>query len=379
MLSFKELSEKKKTPCKINPKLDDIKEKHGEKCPKCDGKGCKHCDGKGYHMSEAKKDDTYLEKDFKKRQANNEKARKDLMKGPQMKNPHFESKWYDPMEDPDFDHDEAERTRGQSGKPAKKKTKKTTKTEDVAYVSQEEVSEESNQSIAETETLLTFGQFCEGMTMKDFKANRRKLKRKEASADAKKRGHVGKEWYNSGRTYSPDEAKAGRANMQDHERSTRHRSAMDPEGDDSNYSADKTKNPKKLRKQKAMGEETELDEATRAAKEGKKDEHRVGVEIRAKQSAATLAAKRARQKVLDAHEKKTGKKLDISKTPEGKKHDQHFGGSRQTKKVKGAKETPLETHNRRVGRDTLRKLKHGKTSKEKKYDAAMAKHTSRYD
>ena len=34
-----------------------------------------------------KKDDSYLETDMKKRQANNEKARKDLMKGPQMKNP----------------------------------------------------------------------------------------------------------------------------------------------------------------------------------------------------------------------------------------------------------------------------------------------------
>jgi len=94
----------------------------------------------------------------------------------------------------------------------------------------------------------------EGMTMKDFKANRRKLKRREASADAKKRGHVGKEWYNSGRTYSPDEAKSGRAKMADHERSTRHRSAVDPDAEDDNYSADKTKNPKKLRKQKAMGE-----------------------------------------------------------------------------------------------------------------------------
>ena len=41
-------------------------------------------------MGEAKKDDTYLEPDMKKRQKNNEKARKDLMKGPQMKNPHFE-------------------------------------------------------------------------------------------------------------------------------------------------------------------------------------------------------------------------------------------------------------------------------------------------
>ena len=33
---------------------------------------------------EKKKDDTYLEPDMKKRQANNEKARKELAKGPQM-------------------------------------------------------------------------------------------------------------------------------------------------------------------------------------------------------------------------------------------------------------------------------------------------------
>jgi len=39
-----------------------------------------------------KKDDTYLEPDMKKRQVNNEKARKELAKGPQMKNPHFEEK-----------------------------------------------------------------------------------------------------------------------------------------------------------------------------------------------------------------------------------------------------------------------------------------------
>jgi hypothetical protein len=95
----------------------------------------------------------------------------------------------------------------------------------------------------------------EGMTMKDFKANRQKNKRREASADAEKRGHVGKEWYNSGRKYSPDEAKRSRANMDDEERRTRHRSAVDPDNeDDNNYSADKTKNPKKIRKQKAMGE-----------------------------------------------------------------------------------------------------------------------------
>ena len=87
-----------------------------------------------------------------------------------------------------------------------------------------------------------------------FKKRRRSLAGKEKSAEARSRGHVGKEWYNSGRTYSPDEAKRGRAKMADHERSTRKRSAIDPEAEDDNYSADKTKNPKKLRKQKAMGE-----------------------------------------------------------------------------------------------------------------------------
>ena len=42
-------------------------------------------------ISEKKKDDSYLETDMKKRQENNEKARKDMEKmGTSMKNPHFE-------------------------------------------------------------------------------------------------------------------------------------------------------------------------------------------------------------------------------------------------------------------------------------------------
>jgi hypothetical protein len=46
-----------------------------------------------------------------------------------------------------------------------------------------------------------------------------------------------------------------RSNLDDEERRTRHRSAVDPDNEnDDNFSADKTKNPKKLRKQKAMGE-----------------------------------------------------------------------------------------------------------------------------
>jgi hypothetical protein len=88
-----------------------------------------------------------------------------------------------------------------------------------------------------------------------FKKRRRSLAGKEKSAEARKRGHEGKEWYNSGRTYSPDEAKRSRANIDDEERRTRHRSAVDPDSENDNaFSADKTKNPKKLRKQKAMGE-----------------------------------------------------------------------------------------------------------------------------
>ena len=143
MLSFKALSERK-TKVKINPKQAEITEKECEcgeeekkekkKCPKCKGKGCKHCGGSGYHdedgegadMSEAKKDSAYLEPDMKKRQKNNEKARKEMDKVPSQKNPHFES------------------------------------TGDQSYGSQEEVSEESTEEVAETETkLLTFGQFDE--------------------------------------------------------------------------------------------------------------------------------------------------------------------------------------------------------------------------
>ena len=94
----------------------------------------------------------------------------------------------------------------------------------------------------------------EGMTMKDFKANRRNNARREASADARKRGHEGKTWADGGRTYSPDEAKSGRANMSDLNRSQRYRVANDPDSEHDDYPSQKTKNPNKLRKQKAMGE-----------------------------------------------------------------------------------------------------------------------------
>jgi len=112
----------------------------------------------------------------------------------------------------------------------------------------------------------------EGMSLKDFKANRKKNERRAASADAEKRGHVGKEWHNTGRKYSPDEAKSRRAKMSDDDRAARHRAAVDPDDDrdENTYSASKTKDPKKLRKQAAMGEET-INERTRYAKETGKD------------------------------------------------------------------------------------------------------------
>ena len=323
MLSFKELSERK-TKIKINPKQSEITEKSCDskkKCSKCEGKGCKHCGGTGYHgeeeVSEAKKkDDTYLETDFKKRQKNNEKARKDLMKGPQMKNPHFEST-----------------------------------NQENAYDSQEEVSEESTEEVAETETFLTFGQFNErykgkhGQSDKEY-ADSRSQGGKMVSGDSKRSGAE----YTHGRR-----VKAANPGMQ-----------PDVGGKTKPKSQGKmdrgTRADLQYRKANLKKEEVELEEG------------------RAEDAQASLAKVKARQKDLDAHEKKTGKKLDITKSPEHKEHKKNFPGAKRTgKKVKGAKETPSETHNRRVNRNVSRIVKHGYTSKEKKEVQSMAKHASRYD
>lgn len=104
-----------------------------------------------------------------------------------------------------------------------------------------------------------------------------------------------------------------------------------------------------------------------------------GKEERAAAAKKSLDAVKKRQAVLDKHEKKTGKKLDINKSVEGKAHKSNFPGSRQAKKVKGQKETESETHNRRVNKTTSRIVKRGYTSKEKKEVQSMAKHASRYD
>ena len=279
MLSFNAYLDEKKSQIKVNPRKADLYEKEDCSCDKtkpnkkvcqrCMGTGlvggetCPDCGGKGYVMesegeggegsaegvAEAKKkDDTYLETDFKKRQKNNEKARKDLMKGPQMKNPHFES----------------------------------TNQEEHAYVSTEESAEEvQKEDIGESALNV----------LKDELV--------EAAFDL----YV--------------EARRG------------------------------------------------------PAKPGKEE--------RAAAAKKSLDAVKKRQAVLDKHEKKTGTKLDINKSVEGKAHKSNFPGSRQAKKVKGQKETESETRNRRVNKNTERIVKRGYTSKEKKEVKAMAKHASRYD
>jgi len=100
----------------------------------------------------------------------------------------------------------------------------------------------------------------EGLDMKTFKSNRAKAQKAATRADSERRSLVGHEWHNTGRKYTPDEAKSRRANMSDDDRAARHRVAVDPDDDrdENTYSADKTKNPKKQRKQAAMGEEFQI-------------------------------------------------------------------------------------------------------------------------
>jgi hypothetical protein len=222
----------------------------------------------------------------------------------------------------------------------------------------------------------------EGMSMKDFKANRKKNERRAASADAEKRGHVGKEWHNTGRKYSPDEAKSGRANMSDYNRQQRYQTAEDPDSDNADtYPAVKTKNPKKIRKQKAMGEMVSFSdfmEARRMDKEGvdRGDSRR---DARAEKAKASLAAVKKGEERKIKVSKKYGIEPSKSDTVEKRAHKRDFAGSRQTPKQKGAKETPQETQNRRINAGNKRRMTHGWTSKEKAANRGMENAGSRFD
>ena len=248
MLSFKELSEKK-TKVTINPKLDDLKEKaklsdHGEDCD------CMKCDKKRRGDDVNDGPDVANESAVPGKPAERLKTDRNMFSIPK-----------------DEREAAAERLKAKAAAKRKANLKK-----EEAYVSQEEVSEESDQSIEkeETSSLLKFEDFVSALN--DLNEGR--------AEDAKK----------------------------------------------------------------------------------------------------SLDAVKKRQGVLDAHEKKTGKKLDITKTPEHKAHKKNFpGAKRQAKKVKGAKETSAEKHNRQVQTYTDRLKKYGKTKKQAAYDKAMSKHTSRFD
>jgi hypothetical protein len=207
--------------------------------------------------------------------------------------------WYDPMEDPDFDHDEAEANRGVSGKnnppggkAAKsskdKKVRKegfsnwrsdlrevvdeieekqikekkvknkivinpTLKTEemsaaidDIGGVLLETVIQDANgNDYVEFVDLVTpepiVSEIEEGMTLKDYKRHKSALKQKEKRAADKIAPNRRKDIHTD--RYSP-------------ERAARHRANVDPDfegNDERNYPGGKL-NPKKVRKAKALGE-----------------------------------------------------------------------------------------------------------------------------
>jgi hypothetical protein len=102
-------------------------------------------DGKWYEpgedVKEAKKDDTYLETDMKKRQANNEKARKELAKGPQMKNPHFEEVQLEGVRDTDPE-------KGTEERKARLEKKRGMKLDDHPQYKKEEVELDENRAAA---------------------------------------------------------------------------------------------------------------------------------------------------------------------------------------------------------------------------------------
>ena len=140
MLSFKQLSEKK-TKIKLNLKEDEVMEVITRRVVRSRKKTVPSAKEKDVNIVmtkvitlKQKKDDSYLETDFKKRQKNNEKSSQGPYERSPNEKPHFES------------------------------------TED-AYVSQEEVSEESTEEIAETETFLSFGQYQHALTLDEEQLN----------------------------------------------------------------------------------------------------------------------------------------------------------------------------------------------------------------
>ncbi len=186
-----------------------------------------------------------------------------------------ESNYYDPMDDDEFDHNEAEENRGVSGKNNPKggksliKKKKPVKEgfsnwrQDLSEVMDEV---EANRKVKEKKvknniktsamgagiklgeaveeiggTLIEMVELDEGMTMKDFKNQRSRQKQKDKREALKT---------------SPTRRAGIHADKASPERAARHRANVDPDfegNDERNYPGGKL-NPKKVRKAKALGE-----------------------------------------------------------------------------------------------------------------------------
>ena len=157
MLSFNALSERK-TKIKLNPKLQDVQECPDEMdkpkkkvCTSCMGSGqkggmeCTHCEGKGFHM------DSEMEEGYK-----------GYSKGGEVEPPKERLKTDRNMFNIPKDEQDAARERLKAKAAAKRKQLNK---EENAYVSQEEVSEESNQESDSEAKILTFGQFTEGKSL----------------------------------------------------------------------------------------------------------------------------------------------------------------------------------------------------------------------
>ena len=174
MLSFKALSEKK-TKIKINPKQSEITEKkgcnHTKKGMECPMHGMDKCP------------DTEMEEGYK-----------GYSKGGEVEPPKERLKTDRNMFNIPKDEQDAARERLKAKAAAKRKAKLK---EEDAYVSQEEVSEESTKE-SETETLLTFNQFTEGKSlsiddqMKISREHNRKSPEEKMAANKKAMGNVKK-------------------------------------------------------------------------------------------------------------------------------------------------------------------------------------------
>ena len=174
MLSFKALSEKK-TKIKINPKQSEITEKkgcnHTKKGMECPMHGMDKCP------------DTEMEEGYK-----------GYSKGGEVEPPKERLKTDRNMFNIPKDEQDAARERLKAKAAAKRKAKLK---EEDAYVSQEEVSEESTKE-SETETLLTFSQFTEGKSlsiddqMKISREHNRKSPEEKMAANKKAMGNVKK-------------------------------------------------------------------------------------------------------------------------------------------------------------------------------------------